>query len=305
MWRTIAVLQMVLASVVWLLAMGGVWMGREPFLSWLYFFAWWPLLLFLDGALLYLRQESWMWRRPGQFLLMCFWSVTIWLVFEAYNLVLHNWGYVEVEARLWWRWPGYALAFATVLPGLLLSAEVLAALGFWQGRQGVTRRLGVWQPWALYFGVACLVLPLTAPGYAFPLIWLGFIFLLDPLSDLFSGDSLLGRWLAGERQRHFCLLTAGLFCGLWWELWNYPARTKWIYTLPVFNFARIFEMPVLGYLGFPPFALECAVMSSFLHILHRRFLTNPRRRRWAWWGQVAFWLVMFMAMDAWTVISYQ
>jgi len=235
---------------------------------------------------------------------MCFWSVSLWLVFEAYNLVLQNWRYVGVEARWAWRWPGYALAFATVLPGLMLTSEVLLALGFWQ-RRGVPRELGRWQPWSLYMGVAYLVLPLVAPNYAFPLIWLGFIFLLEPFCELFGGESLVRQWAAGERQRHLCLLTAGLLCGLWWEVWNYPAGGKWIYTLPVFNFGRIFEMPVLGYLGFPPFAVECAVMYSFLKILENRFLTTPRRRRWAMVVHLAFWLAMFKAMDTWTVLSFK
>ena len=64
-------------------------------------------------------------------------------------------------------------------------------------------------------------------------------------------------------------------------------------------------MPVLGYLGFPPFALEAAVMDNFLTALDERVLTTPRRRRCAYPIHVAFWLVMFAAMDAWTVLSYQ
>jgi hypothetical protein len=99
-------------------------------------------------------------------------------------------------------------------------------------------------------------------------------------------------------------LAAGLICGLWWEAWNYFAITKWVYTLPVLNFWKVFEMPLLGFLGFPPFALECAVMYNFLKALDDRVLTTPRRQRNAWLIQVAFWLVMFAAMDAWTVISY-
>ena len=64
-------------------------------------------------------------------------------------------------------------------------------------------------------------------------------------------------------------------------------------------------MPVLGFLGFPPFALECAVMYNFLTALDERVLTTPARRRYAYVVHVAFWIIMFAAMDAWTVISYQ
>ena len=64
-------------------------------------------------------------------------------------------------------------------------------------------------------------------------------------------------------------------------------------------------MPLLGFLGFPPFALECAVMYNFLMALDKRVLTTPRRRRFSYVVQLAFWMMMFAAMDAWTVISYQ
>ena len=104
---------------------------------------------------------------------------------------------------------------------------------------------------------------------------------------------------------HLCLLAAGLVCGLWWEAWNYFAITRWVYIFPVLNFWKVFEMPVLGFLGFPAFALEAAVMVNFLKILDERVLVTSRRCHYAIVIQLAFWLVIFAAMDAWTVISYQ
>jgi hypothetical protein len=73
----------------------------------------------------------------------------------------------------------------------------------------------------------------------------------------------------------------------------------------VLNGWKVFEMPVLGFLGFPPFALECAVMYNFLTVLDERVLIPPNRRCYAYVVQLAFWIVMFAAIDAWTVISYQ
>jgi hypothetical protein len=43
--------------------------------------------------------------------------------------------------------------------------------------------------------------------------------------------------------------------------------TKWTYTVPYFGETKIFEMPVLGYLGFPPFAIECWAMYIFVRSL--------------------------------------
>ncbi len=264
------------------------------------------MILFLDGLLFCRRGDSWLLNRPRALLRLAFWSVTVWLVFEAFNLVLKNWGYAGVIANPWVRWPGYALAFATVLPGVLLAAEVLSALGAWRGVRGQSVKLPLsWEPLALLLGAACLVLPLVWPRYYFPLVWGAGFFLLDPFVKLLGGRSLIQAWLDGERREHLCLLTAGLCCGLWWEAWNYGATAKWVYTLPVANFAKVFEMPLLGYLGFPPFALECAVMYNFMQALDDRVLITRRRCRYAMVIQLAFWLLMFAALDARTVISFQ
>jgi hypothetical protein len=304
--RKLAHGEIFLALVLWGAGLTGAALGCPAMLQWLYFFAWYPLILFWDGLLYRLRGDSWLLDRPRDLLKMGFWSVSLWLVFEAFNLVLKNWGYAGVLANPWVRWPSQALAFATVLPAVLLGAEVLAALGAWRGRRGQAVQLPfAWEPAALLLGTACLVLPLVWPRYCFPLVWGAGFFLLDPFVKLLGGRALIQAWLDGERREHLCLLAAGLFCGFWWEAWNYPATAKWVYTLPVLSFGKIFEMPVLGYLGFPPFALECAVMYNFIRALETRVLVTPRRCRYAIVTQLAFWLIMFSAIDAWTVISFQ
>jgi hypothetical protein len=295
-----------LALGLWAAGLWGAAAGQKYIQQYLYFFAWYPYLLFLDGLLGYLTGRSWLFTRPRKVWPVFFWSVTIWLVFEAANLVLKNWAYEGLTAAWWLRWGGYALAFATVLPGILLTARVLKALGAFKGLRGRALQVGpAWPPAALLLGVALLVLPLASPRYAFSLVWLAFIPLLDPFVLLLGGESLLAGFFEGERQESLCLLGAGLICGFWWEAWNSLSSAKWVYTLPVLNFWKIFEMPLLGYLGFLPFALEAAVMYNFMEALKNRVLTTPRRRRGAYLWQLAFWLLMFAALDAWTVISYQ
>jgi len=63
------------------------------------------------------------------------------------------------------------------------------------------------------------------------------------------------------------LLAAGLVCGFLWEFFNYWAISKWTYTVPYLGNVKIFEMPVLGFLGFPPFAVECWVIYIFVRSL--------------------------------------
>ena len=303
--KYLANMEIALALGGWAVGLGGIITGQAAILQYLYFFAWYPYILFLDGLLGRLRGRSWLLNQPRPVLQVFFWSTTVWLIFEAFNLVLHNWGYVAVIPIWWLRWGGYALAFATVLPGVLLTAQVLDALGAFKGVNARPFNPGPWQPVSLLVGAAFLVLPLVFPRYAFPLVWGAWFFLLDPFCWLLGGDSLIARFAQGERREHLCLLAAGLVCGLWWEAWNYFAVTKWVYTLPVLNCWKVFEMPLPGYLGFPPFALEAAVMYNFLKALDERVLTTPKRRRFSYGVQLAFWIMMFAAMDAWTVISFQ
>lgn len=59
-------------------------------------------------------------------------------------------------------------------------------------------------------------------------------------------------------------LAGGFLYGGLWEAWNLGARTKWIYTVPFFDELKLGEMPILGFLGFPPFALECYAIVNFI-----------------------------------------
>ena len=56
---------------------------------------------------------------------------------------------------------------------------------------------------------------------------------------------------------------SGLVCGLLWEFWNYWASSKWLYIFEILPDWRIFEMPLIGFLGFPAFGLEIFAMYVF------------------------------------------
>ena len=57
---------------------------------------------------------------------------------------------------------------------------------------------------------------------------------------------------------------AALFCGFFWELWNTWSLAKWEYAIPLVQRFELFEMPLLGYAGYLPFGLECAVAGDIL-----------------------------------------
>ncbi|MCK4404334.1 MAG: hypothetical protein KAW02_04520 [candidate division Zixibacteria bacterium] len=117
-------------------------------------------------------------------------------------------------------------------------------------------------------GVILLVIPVAFPStYLAVLVWLGFIFLLDPINYFFGTKSLFRDLEKGRLTILLSLFLSGLTCGLLWEFWNYWALSKWIYTVPILESVKIFEMPVIGYLGFLPFAVECYIMYNSIGLI--------------------------------------
>jgi len=95
------------------------------------------------------------------------------------------------------------------------------------------------------------------------------VLILDPINNLLGRKSALAHIAVGD-WRFFVLPLAGLICGFFWEMWNYYALPKWYYTIPYVGFAKIFEMPLLGYSGYLPFALELFAMYQFVLLLTRQ-----------------------------------
>lgn len=236
----------------------------DPFYSWFYCFAWWSYILTVDAVIYRLKANSLIVSRTREFLLMIPWSIFIWLIFEAANLALENWYYVNLPRSMVERWLGYAVAYGTVLPGMFETAELLESLGLLKDskiKKTVLSQGG--HSVLILLGALCLASSVLVPEYFFPLIWVGFIFLLDPLNYKLGSKSLLKDLEEGNPRKIYLLLVAGLTCGFLWEFWNFWALSKWVYTVPFFNRAKGFEMPFLGFLGFPPFAVQAYVMYNF------------------------------------------
>lgn len=239
----------------------------EPFYSWFYSFAWWSYILTLDATIYSLKGNSLIMNRRKEFFLLIPWSVFIWLIFEAANLSLENWYYINLPSSRLERWAGYYVAYGTVLPAIFETTEFLETLGLFKNASIKKIRLSPkGRQFLITLGTFCLISSLVYPGYFFPLIWLSFSFLLEPLIYQFGGRSLLRDLEEGKPQKIYLLLVSGLICGLLWEFWNYWARSKWVYTVPFFEELKGFEMPLAGFLGFPPFAIEVYVMVNFLSL---------------------------------------
>ena len=290
----------------------------EPFWSWHTPIAWTGYVLFVDGLVRARRGSSWITHAPNEFVFLAVMSVPLWLVFEAYNLLIRNWHYVNLPMNLFWRTFGYTWSFATIWPAIFETAELVATIRGDSGnhhpghRAGSRQQAAADQPghashagtrpglkaevrsrrpmvtsvtsgviprslspvaWvSITAGALMLLWPIARPSpYLAAPVWLGFIFLLDPLNAGAGAEAIWNDWDLRGRDRLVNLAISGLVCGLIWEFWNYWARAKWIYSVPILSNLKMFEMPLPGYLGFPPFALEC-------------FTMYVAARRWMWRG---------------------
>lgn len=235
--------------------------------------AWYGYLLLLDAVIDARGGRSFVAERRGELVSMMLWSLPFWLLFEAYNLRLHNWYYVFGLRTLWGSVLMSTLAFATVIPACFFHTELLDAFGFARGKR--------WRPlrvdrtvlaFCLAAGAACAILPLVWPRWAFWMVWGGPFFLLEVVNYRSGAPSLLRDLEQGRPGRLLRLLLGGLLAGAAWELLNYWARTKWVYTVPGFEDWKVFEMPFAGFGGFPPLALSAFAFFSFFSRLRGRTL---------------------------------
>ena len=191
-------------------------------------------------------------------------SAAFWYLFEFFNLFIKNWGY-EGLPQFWITAIGMTWAFGTIGPAIIETENLVSSLRFFRT---ITRQRVIFRP-ILYFlvtlgGLGLALILLTPPWVVCHLgilLWLGFFLIFDPINYLRGNRSLLR-----ENGTLWSLLISGILCGFLWEFWNYWAEARWVYTLPYYFGPRIFEMPLLGYLGFPLLALEYfAFYSLFLN----------------------------------------
>jgi hypothetical protein len=255
----------------------------DPFWSWNTPIAWTGFILFADGIVWQARGNSWLRSNRREFLWLALASIVLWLVFEAYNLTIRNWYYGGLPENDALRLFGYAWAFATIWPAIFEGSELIAV---WRaappGGSLPCRAIGPTGALSMAVGALMLASPFLvsstiAPYMAAP-VWLGFIFLLDPVNAALGGESLLGDLRAGNHNRLINLSLSGLLCGLLWEFWNYWSHAKWIYTVPIMQNVKLFEMPLPGYLGFPAFAIECFTMYVFVRLMYSRLASTARER---------------------------
>ncbi len=249
--------------------------GNQFVGHWMTPIVWTGYILFADALVYKFDRRSLLMNDRLELLTVAIISIGSWWLFEFYNAPR----FWNSDAELWWHYHnlvpnlmlrrvGYDWAFATIFLLLFLTAEVFRLLIF---KRAIGTKIS-FSKTALYvmifIGAVGTLLPLVYPSVWFaPIVWLALIFLIDPINALRGWPAITSDLARGDWRRLWSLLLSGLVCGFLWEYFNYWAISKWTYTVPYFGNLKIFEMPLLGFLGFPPFAVECWALYIFLRSL--------------------------------------
>ncbi len=235
------------------------WALTGPRTHWGFFPLWLGYCLTVD-ALVYMRKGTSLYTRSWQKYIGLFVvSAPVWWLFEAINWRLQNWEYTGSELFHPFEFFVWAtFSFTTVIPAVFGTAELVSTFGFLQrlGRGPVIRpdlrttRLFFLAGWIMF------ALMWAWPKLFFPFCWISIYFILEPINIWLGNRSLAENTRNGNWRPILALWIGVLITAFFWEMWNYFAFPKWIYHIPWANCCHIFEMPLLGYGGYLPFALE-------------------------------------------------
>jgi len=248
-------LGLILVAVFWTLN----WTLSGLRTHWGFFPLWVGYCLTIDALVFWRTGTSLLTRSWRKYIGLFFISAPVWWIFEVLNLRTQNWFYKGAEFFTPLQF-GFltTLSFTTVIPAVFGSAELFTSFDFLKrinsGPVVATDKLTT----SIFFvaGWLMLALMLAWPRIFFPFIWISLYFIFEPL-NIWMGNRSLAEWTARGDWRPVVALWLGvLLTAFFWEMWNFFSYPKWIYILPWGNWLHIFEMPMLGYGGYLPFALE-------------------------------------------------
>lgn len=256
-----------------LLLIAGAWplnwgIGIEGLRTHLLFFPLWLGYAFVVDALMAQRRgSSILTRSTTDFVGLFFASVPAWWLFEAVNEWTQNWTYVGAEHFSNLEYGVLAsIAFSTVMPAVFGTAEYVRSFDWVdQLDDGPTLRPTRGLLWAFVaIGLVMLGLLVAQPTYFYPFIWGWAFFLTVPLNHALGRRTLLHATAKGDWRPVVSLMVGTLACGFVWEMWNAYAYPYWTYDAPGVNFWHVFEMPLIGFIGYLPFGLE---LHALVHLL--------------------------------------
>jgi hypothetical protein len=252
-----------LIAIFWIIN----WSLEGPRTHWAFFPLWLGYCLTIDALVLFRTGTSLLTRSWRKYIGLFLVSAPVWWLFEIINYRVQNWHYDGGELFTPFAfWAFATLSFTTVIPAVFGAAELFASFGFLKRMKPgpviqPTRRVTTG---FFLAGLVMLALMWAWPRIFFPFVWLSVYFMMEPV-NVWLGNRSLADWVrVGDWRPVLALWMGVLLTGFFWEMWNYFSYPKWIYHVPWGNCCHVFEMPVLGYGGYLPFALELFAMYHFV-----------------------------------------
>lgn len=210
------------------------------------------------------------------FLLLFPVSSVFWWFFEYLNRFVQNWSYTGVHFSSLEYFCYATLSFSTVLPAVLGTRDLMNTAswikpGFDNLKPLTGSHSTMWAIILLILSGISLGCIGVWPNYFFSLLWISPLIIIVSLQTLMGEKHILSEAANGHWSPVISSALAAVLCGFFWEMWNFYSLAKWTYSIPFVHRFKIFEMPILGYAGYLPFGLECAVIGEMV----KRWIKNP------------------------------
>jgi hypothetical protein len=249
-----------LVSLFWLLNWGLGGLRTQ----WTFFPLWTGYCLTVDALVFWRTGTSLATRNVRAYVILFLASSPAWWLFELANTRLQNWHYVGAEVfspLVFWFWA--TLNFSTVIPAVFGSAELMRSFLTRPLKGPIVRPTRGTTIGFFLAGWGMLAMMIIWPKLFFPFVWFSLYFILEPI-NIWLGNRSLVEWTRRGNWRPVVALWLGvLLTAFFWEMWNYLSSPKWVYHVPWGGWFKVFEMPLLGYGGYLPFALELFALYHF------------------------------------------
>ncbi len=227
--------------------------------DWGFFPLWLGYCLTMDAIVSKRKGTSLITRNFKKYIILFLISAPAWWLFELLDSFTKNWYY---DGRQYFTNLQYiilaSISFSTVMPAVFETAELVGTFK-WIKKLKSNKEINFKRSASLKLflsGIIMLILIIIYPEYFYYLIWISVYLIIEPINLLLKNRTLLEYIRKGDWRPVIALSVGCLICGFFWEMWNFYSYPKWIYHLPFVNFLHVFEMPVLGYIGYIPFSLE-------------------------------------------------
>jgi len=231
----------------------------------------WFAFIIVINALTYRRTGHCMLTdRPRLLLALFVTSAAFWWFFEYLNRFVQNWYYAGIVSLTPIEYFVFAtLPFSTVLPAVLGTYEFLDSIPSAGAGLDSFLRIDIRRPKALaWFVLAAAGAGLLGigifPDCLYPLLWVSPLLVIVSMQAICGHSTIFSPVRSGCWRRIYLVAMAALICGFFWEMWNFFSLAQWKYSVPFSGGFKLFEMPLLGFAGYLPFGLECAVIGDLV-----------------------------------------